>query len=94
MLFKIFTKIWLLSRQAGADDPDLHVEDRLAGMLFKYFNLVTVLALNLNQLPAIIYMLKYVFCDEDVVVPLYQWNSIRHPTSGLFSTAVINFELV
>ena len=60
----------------------------------KYFNLVTVLAVNLNQLPAIIYMLKYVFCDEDVVVPLYQWNSIPHPTSGLFSTTVINFELV
>jgi len=30
LLFKIFTKIWLLSGQAGVDDPDLHVEDRLA----------------------------------------------------------------
>lgn len=50
LLFKIFTKIWLLSGQAGVDDPDLHVEDRLAGMLS------TLLALNLNQLPAMIYI--------------------------------------
>lgn len=35
LLFKIFTKIWLLSRQASADDPDMHVEDRLAGMLLE-----------------------------------------------------------
>ena len=34
LLFKIITKIWLLSRQASADEPDiLVVEDRLAGML-------------------------------------------------------------
>lgn len=37
LLFKIFTKIWLLSRQASADEPDMHVEDRLAGMLSKLF---------------------------------------------------------
>lgn len=30
LLFKIFTKIWLLSRQGSTDDPDMHVEDRLA----------------------------------------------------------------
>ncbi|XP_078363146.1 mediator of RNA polymerase II transcription subunit 16-like isoform X2 [Oculina patagonica] len=30
LLFKIFTKIWLLSRQANADETDVHVEDRLA----------------------------------------------------------------
>lgn len=30
LLFKIFTKIWLLSRQANTDEPDVAVEDRLA----------------------------------------------------------------
>ena len=36
LLFKIITKIWLLSRQASADEPDiLVVEDRLAGMLLQ-----------------------------------------------------------
>lgn len=35
LLFKVFTKIWLLSRQASTDDPDMHVEDRLAGMLLE-----------------------------------------------------------
>ena len=33
LLFKIFTKIWLLSRQASTDEQDTVVEDRLAGML-------------------------------------------------------------
>ena len=31
LLFKIFTKIWLLSGQAGTEEPDVLVEDRLTG---------------------------------------------------------------
>ncbi|RMX43772.1 hypothetical protein pdam_00019497 [Pocillopora damicornis] len=33
LLFKILTKIWLLSRQASSDEPDIHVDDRLAAPL-------------------------------------------------------------
>ena len=31
LLFKIFTRIWVLSKQASSEEPDIHVEERLAG---------------------------------------------------------------